>query len=218
MVERPRQRRIPYLARVGILSAKSDFITIIKGWVARPDHSDLIVDSFIRTAESNLQRNLRVKEMIQLSDAIVTQRRIRLPLDWRELDYVRLNDSEPLDYISRHDFFSGSQQLTDKYTIVGDYALFGGDVFKTDGLAVEISYYKNIPHLETDATWLYTTYYDIFLQACNVVAYLYGLEVEKANALSVYVEGLVTSANNEHLISRVSGSQLKMPRARMRIG
>lgn len=200
------------------MSAKTDFITTIKSWVARPDLTDLDIDSFIRTAESNLQRNLRVKEMIQLSDAVVTQRRIRLPLDWRELDYVRLNDSKPLVFISRPDFFGGEQPLNDKYTIVGDYAIFGGDVFQTDGMAVEISYYKNVPHLEEDATWLYTSYYDIFLQACNVVAYLYGLEVEKANALSTYVANLVTEANNEHLISKISGSQLKMPRSRMRLG
>lgn len=202
------------------MTAYSDFLDNIRTWVVHPEYDDNLVDSFVRSAESNLNRQMRVKEMIEIDDAIVTTRRVTLPSGWQELDTVRLNDSEPLTYVSRSDFYGRKQPLTDKYTIVGNYILFGSDnVNAIDGYPVELSYYKAVPHLSvSDTTWLHDNYYDIYLQACLVPAYLYGQETDRSLAVSTYVGSLITDANDKDMIAKVSGSQLKMPRSRMRIG
>lgn len=198
------------------MTAIADFMEQIRLWNARPDFSDALCDGFIRTAESHLSKVLRVKEMMQISDGLLTQKRVSLPVDWRELDYVRVNDGPPLKYIARTDFFSANFDTCRKYTIVGNYILFGADIAVDDNLDVEISYYRNIPHLGDDPNFMYEYYYDIYLQATLIPAFLYQIETERAAAQGTYVSTLVGMANDEHMVSKVSGSQLLNHRSRMR--
>lgn len=198
----------------------TDFLENIRTWVVHPEYDDNLVDGFVRSAETNLNRQMRVKEMIEIDDAVVTERRVKLPSKWQELDTVRINDSEPLQYISRPDFYGKKQPLTNRYTIVGNYILFGSDnVFAVTGYPVEISYYKGVTHLTGDDDhWLHDEYYDIFLQACLVSAFLYAMETERSLAVSQYTGTLISEANDKDMIGKISGSQIKMPRSRMRLG
>lgn len=201
---------------MGIVTAATDFATAIRLWAARPDYDDTLVDSFIRTAESNLSRVMRVKEMITISDAVLTANKAPLPTGWRDLEYVRLNDGKPLKYLTNDEFWAENVPLKNRYTIVGDTIIVGADT-SGDGLAVEIAAYMAAPHLTDDATWLYTYYYDIFLQACKVTALIFGEEDEKAMAAQTYVEALIAGANEEHARQKVSGSPLRVPLNRGRL-
>ena len=192
------------------MTVYSDFATAIRLWTARPDYDDITVDSFIRTAETNLSRMMRVKEMITISDAILTASRVPLPTGWRELEYVRVNNGKPLRYMNNNDFFEETSPVRDRYTLVGDTLIVGGDTSGIDGYPVEIAAYMAAPHLADVGTWLHDYYYDIFLQACKVTALIFGEEDEKAMATQAYVTALVEAANDEHKTSKISGSPLRM--------
>lgn len=162
---------------------------------------------------------MRVKEQIIIADAQVSQKRVTLPADWRELDYVRLNDGVPLIFQPRDDFFREKNDFYCRYTIVGNYILFGSpDTTELpDGMPVEISYYAAAPKFEDASTWLHRYYYDIFLKKCLAAAAEYSEEIDKAVAFSARADGLIATTNDEHLVSKVSGSVLRRPRSR-RIG
>lgn len=191
---------------------------MIKEWAARPDYSDAVVTSFIRSAETNLSRIMRVKEMIAVVDAPLSQKRVKLPSDWRELDTVRVNSGVPLDFLDRGTFYSGQHDTYSHYTITGDCIEVGSLRDAEDGLPVEITYYAALPTLTGDTNWVLTTYYDLFLQACLVSAYNYNIEPDKATLQSQVVTALVDGANEEHIKSKVSGSRLRRGRSNMRIG
>lgn len=206
------------------MTARDDLIANLINWSKRPDLDQVVFDGFMRSAESYISREMRVKEMIQIADAIFTTGRAKLPADWVELDYVRFNDGPPLELKARSDFFAKRPTMFNAYTIVGDYIYVGGNWEALDGLPIEISYYKRVPHLINDpedrdyTTWLYEYYYDIYLHASLLSVFLYGLENDRAVAQEAYVNGLITSANNNHTIQKNSGSQLKRNIAQMRIG
>jgi hypothetical protein len=199
------------------MTAYTDFVENIREWAARPDWSDALVLSFIRTAEAQIARRLRVKEMMEIADGLVDSNRVKLPVDWKELDYVRVNNGLPLHYQARDDFFSDKGDRSRKYTIVGNYIMFGATIDAINGFPVEISYYKDVPPFVDDPTWLSLHYYDIYLQKCLSVGYLYGVEVEKSVAISNVVDGFIDAANDEHINSRNSGSVLRR-RGTRRIG
>lgn len=201
------------------MTVLSDFIDQVRTWLVHPEYSDLLVDSFIRTAESNLSRSLRVKEMVELTQ-ITNQAggQSALPADWAEIEFINYPGHDDLEYISRPDFFGKKQPLGDKYTIVGNNLRLGNETLGTIAIPLELAYYKNVPHITVEGSWLHTSYYDLFLQACLVPGLMYGLEQDRATAVMGYVATLVSEANDQHMISKISGSQLKMPRAKMRLG
>jgi len=193
-----------------------DFRTVIRDYLAHPEYSNLLIDSFIRQAETNLSRQLRVKEMIVIADAPITDKRVALPKMWRELEYVRFNNSRPLEYIHRNELF-GRNCRKDEYTIVGDYILFGIDIEEPDGTAIEIAYFSSAPHLAAGSNWLYKHYYDIYLQSAVSAGFIYSVETDKAASLLSVVTGVITSANEEYLTSKISGSTLRRPNTRVRV-
>jgi len=46
----------------------SDFLDNIRNWLVHPEYDDNLVDGFVRSAESNLNRQIRVKEMIEIDE------------------------------------------------------------------------------------------------------------------------------------------------------
>lgn len=200
------------------MSDFSDFLNTVREWAIREDWSDNLVTSFIRTAESELSRNMRVKEMIIIADAQIEEARTKLPLDWRELDFVRLNGGKPIRYMPVADFNDKAEGWKSRYTIIGNTIEFGTDIPAPNGLAVEISYYAATPKFSETNTWLQDYYYDIFLQKCLAIGLLYSRKMEDYAALSALVDNLVAIANEEHKISNYSGSPLKRPRTGRTLG
>ena len=199
------------------MTAINDFRTVIREYIAHEEYSDVLVDSFIRQAESNLSRQMRVKEMIVIADAPVTESRVALPVGWRELEYVRREGGKPLTYVQRDSLFGG-QLPQNHYTVVGDYILFGNTIDGIDGTDIELAYFASAPHLAAGENWLYRFYYDIFLHSAVAAGLMYALEQERAAATLSMVQGLVGTANEEYLVSKISGSTLRRPNNRARLG
>jgi hypothetical protein len=194
------------------------FLETVREWSIREDWADSLVTSFVRTAESELSRNMRVKEMVTIADAQVEDSRTKLPLDWRELDFVKINGGKPILYMPVANFNAQVNGWKNHYTIIGNTLQLGADIPAPDGLAVEISYYAAAPKFETTNTWLQNYYYDIFLQKTLAVGLLYSQKMEDYAALSALVDNLIGIANEEHKISNFSGSPLKRPKTGRTLG
>lgn len=147
----------------------------VANWLNREDLADTI-PSFIRLAESWLNKSLRVRQMLKRAVAILDEQYITLPSDWLEARNVQLN----LTPVRRLEFVTLDQadQIRERtggaagppyfYTISGPQL----EVVPSPDADVEIelTYYARIPALSDDAptNWLLTEWPDIYLYASLV--------------------------------------------------
>jgi hypothetical protein len=193
------------------MSDFTDFLAVVKEWVGRTDYSDAVTTSFVRMAETTLTLSLRVREMIVTSDAIVTEGKVALPIDWAEAELIRFTGGKPLIYIPHNDFYGADEKRTNWYTLLGNDIEFGSPIDEIEGLEVTMSYYQHIPTFTDDATWLFSKYYNIYLQSCNAAAALYSQEFERATSLEGFVSTMVEAANGMFRRGNISGSVLRRP-------
>ena len=123
----------------------SDFKAQIAEWSNRGDWSDALVTSFVRMAESKLNKELRVALMIQQDDGLIASRCAPLPDDWLAMDLVRVQNSNgadgflPARYKARDHFFNQRDKHTwMTYTFVGKTMFFGGTPDPVDGTEYKI--------------------------------------------------------------------------------
>jgi hypothetical protein len=195
----------------------------IAEWANRSDWSDTLVTSYIRMAESKLNQELRIALMIQFDDGIITSRCAQLPNDWLAMDVVRVANGNgadgflPARYKARDEFFN----LTDKnsfmyYTIVGTTMFFGGTPDPIDGTEYKLAYYGEVPIFsDTQASWVYTKYPQLYLFAALMHADLHAVGEEQSAAnMKQLVEDMIQKLNTGHLGAKASGSRVAMPRHR----
>ena len=196
------------------MTAISDHCDTIRAWL-NYEYSDTLITSWTRMAEELLSVDLRCKHMIAIDTALVEQSRIRLPLDWQELDFVRFENGGPLKFRDRTTFYTNPDNDPNHshgyYTITGNYMVVGGSV--DDGVNIEISYYENIPPLDTDPNWLMTYYSRLYTSATIAVSKMYAIgEEQSAVVWDAATQDFINKINEQHLIGKTSGSQLNMPR------
>jgi hypothetical protein len=201
----------------------SDFKATIADWANRQDWSDTLVTSFVRMAESKFNQELRVAQMIEFAENIVTRRCAQLPDDWLAMDLVRVaNDNGadgflPARFKARDEFFNQRDSHTWMYyTIVGRQIFFGGTPNPVDGTPFTIAYYGEVPVL-TDAqtSWVYTKYPQLYLFAALMHAGLHAVgEEQQAGNFKQMAEDIIQKLNAAHLGSKASGSRVTMPRHR----
>ena len=71
------------------MSALTDFITVLKGWVNRSDISETVVTSWIRMGEERINNELLYKDMLSRERAVFADNCSPLPLDWKKVEYVK---------------------------------------------------------------------------------------------------------------------------------
>ena len=201
----------------------SDFKTQIAEWSNRQDWSDALVTSFVRMAESKLNQELRVALMIQLDDGLIASRCAPLPPDWLAMDLVRVANSNGADgfltarYKARDEFFNQRDTHTWMYyTLVGTQIYFGGTPDPVDGTVYRLAYYGEVPVFsDTQQSWVYTKYPNLYLSAAMMFAYLHavGEEQNAANAKQL-AEDMIQKLNAAHLGAKASGSRVTTPRRR----
>jgi hypothetical protein len=205
----------------GFLSEKC---TEIRGWLALGSdvYPDPVVTGWIRMAEEQLSTVLRVKHMIQMDTCTLIQDRVRLPLDWQEIRFARITPGgATLRYNTPDDFYNQEWPETPaspftsrkkRYTILGNY-LIVGEVTPTPGLAVELTYYQDIPPL-TDAqnNWVNIYHSTVYTLKILHVASLYAIEDERGAIWDKEVTRAVVLMNDTHKIDKASGSTLMQVR------
>lgn len=201
----------------------SDLKLQIAEWANRQDWSDALVTSFVRMAESKFNQELRVALMVQMDQGLITSRCAQLPADWLAMDLVRVQNDAGADgfltarYKSRDQFFNEKDSYTWMYyTIVGTTIFFGGTPNPTDGTVYKLAYYGEVPALsDTQTSWLYTKYPQLYLFAALMHADLHAVgEEQQAGNLKQLVEDMIQKLNAAHLGAKASGSRVTMPRKR----
>jgi hypothetical protein len=201
----------------------SDFVAQLKDWTNRQDWSDTLVTGFIRDAEQKLNDELRIDRMIQFDEALITSRCAPLPDDWLQMELVRIANENyadgfaPIRYKSRDEFFT----LTDKnalnyYTIQGRQIWIGGTPDDTEGQVIKITYYGQVPVFADDEdSWVYTHFPTLYRYCALIHSDLYAVgEEQKAQGLKQLAEDMIKKLNDNHLLSKASGSRLTRTRTR----
>lgn len=205
------------------MSDFSDLKAQIAEWANRQDWSDALVTSFVRMAESKFNQELRVANMIQFDDGLITARCAQLPDDWLAMDLVRVANSNgadgflPARYKSRDEFFNQVDTKTWMYyTLVGTQMFFGGTPDPVNGTEYKIVYYGEVPVLsDTQTSWIYTKHPQLYLSAAMMHAYLHAVgEEQQAAQAKALTEDMIQKLNAAHLGSKASGSRVTMPRKR----
>ena len=201
----------------------SDLKLQIAEWANRQDWSDALVTSFVRMAESKFNQELRVALMVQMDQGLITSRCAQLPADWLAMDLVRVQNDAGADgfltarYKSRDEFFNQNDSYTWMYyTIVGTTMFFGGTPNPIDGTVYKLAYYGEVPVLsDTQTSWLYTKYPQLYLFAALMHADLHAVgEEQQAGNLKQLAEDMIQKLNAAHLGAKASGSRVTMPRKR----
>jgi hypothetical protein len=201
----------------------SDFKLQIKEWANRTDWSDALAVSFIRMAEAKFNKELRIGQMIQFDDGIITSRCAQLPDDWLAMDLVRVANSAgadgflPARYKSRDEFFNeldGSTWMY--YTFVGQTMFFGGTPEPVDGTEYKLAYYGEVPKFADDTpSWVYTKHPEMYLFAALMHADLHAVgEEQQAGGMKQLVEDMIQKLNVAHLGAKASGSRVTRQRFR----
>lgn len=201
----------------------SDFTAQIAEWCNRQDWSPNLVGSFVSMANQKLNQELRVSRMIRSAINTVTQRCAPVPDDWLEFDLVEIAADNvpggwrPIRYKSRDEFFKLPDKWAfDHYTIEGRTIFFGGTPDDVEGVQFQIFYFGEVPVFsDTCDSWVYTKYPALYLSAALMHAYMHavGEEAQAAGAKTL-TEDMIQKLNNEHNVSKASGSRLTRTRVR----
>jgi len=191
------------------MTALTDFCQVIRNW-ANFDHDDAVITSWVRIAEQNLSLNLRIADMLQIDTGTLYQRRVTLPSDWRELDFVRFADGGPIRYMSRDEFYRDNDphRTNNFYTVTGNYIVLGGAVNDVDGRQLEVSYYGDLPALGNDPNWVVKRHSGLLIAATMAAGCLYDIEDSRLSTWVSFVDNQIKQLNDEHRISRHSGSNI----------
>lgn len=199
----------------------SDKCKEIRNWLALGEdvYPDEVVTGWIRMAEEFLSTALRVKHMIQIDTSVIKDLRVPLPLDWQEVRFVRtIPGGNTYRYNTIDDFTNPEfpnpptapyDTQNRRYTIVGNYVLFG-NIDSVNGTEIEMAYYENIPPLTNDANnWINQYSPTVYTLKILHVASMYAIEDERSTIWGNEVTGLVTGMNARHQVDRASGSTLQ---------
>jgi hypothetical protein len=178
-------------------------------------------------AEEFLSTQLRVKHMIQFDTATLVEDRVPLPRDWQEVRMARILPGggacryQTPDAFYNPEFPDDPQAPFDtrrkRYTILGNYAIFG-DVTASPGLRVELAYYQNIPPLTNEANnWANYYHPTVYTLKILHIASLYAIEDERGGNWDKEVTRSVNDMNAAHKVDQASGSVL-MPTRRKTFG
>jgi hypothetical protein len=201
----------------------ADFKSQIMEWINRQDFSDVLVTSFVRMAESKLNQELRVAQMIRSVDGLIASRCAPLPPDWLAMDLVRIANDNGADgfltarYKARDEFFNQRDTKTALfYTLVGTQIYFGGTPDPVDGTEFKLVYYGEVPVFsDTQQSWVYTKQPNLYLSAALMHAYLHAVgEEQSAAGAKTLAEDMIQKLNAAHLGAKASGSRVTTPRRR----
>ena len=171
-------------------------------------------------AESKLNQELRVAQMIQIDDGLITSRCAPLPADWLAMDLVRVANENGADgfctarYKARDEFFNQRDRQRGCTTRSSARQMyFGGTPDPVDG-TVQARLLRRGPGLRRhQQSWIYTKYPHLYLFAAFMHAGLHAVGEEQVAAnFKQLAEDMIQKLNAAHLGSKASGSRVTRPR------
>ena len=184
----------------------------IAGWLLRDDLTSAI-PSFIRLAEAEIRRDVRIRAMIRTYTMTVTAQSQSLPTDFVEMVRVSLDSSTasqlsymPPSALYQHDAYTDSGDPV-FWTIEGDYLVTAPNATGNDLL---LAYYRKFDALTDDAdtNWLLTNAYDIYLYGSLVHSAPYIKEDARAQLWTMGYQAAINALNKSDRRSMFAGGPL----------
>lgn len=194
----------------------SQLINAIKSTDNREDLDDALVTSWIRVAEQEMSKHMRVADQILVVVETVNANRFTRPADWVETDYIHTDGGKSLRYKPRDIFYQTDEATSGFYTTSGNYIILGGDV--SAGVDVEMYYFAAVPALGETALWTTTKYLRVFLDLCLAEAAEWTVDDQRAGAFRSRAMQAIQKANEDYKAAHVSGSFLTRGPTRKRRG
>lgn len=168
------------------ISTYSELQAAVGNWLNRTDLTDRIPE-FIALAEAQMNRRLRVRQMVTRAEAALAVEFTDAPSDMLEPIQLALEISESDIRVPR--YLAPERLLAEKAGVVSSgqpefYTVIGGTLqllpAPDTAYAGELAYYAKIPALASNSTnWMLATYPDAYLYGALVQAAPYLVDDER---------------------------------------
>lgn len=179
------------------LSNYSELQAAVAKWLNRKDLTDQVPD-FIRLAETELNRELHCRQMIETLTVILTGEDFHLPCDFAGVQSFRLNGfPTPLDYATPADLdASFGVGRPYRYTITDRIVL---DPAPDATYEARIRYRKRIPALSTTrrCNWLLEHHPDAYLAGAVMNGFLYLEDDARASTWAGKFNAAIQAINDD---------------------
>jgi len=153
------------------IQSYSDLLSAAASWLNRGDIDDQ-VPAFVTLAESQFNREMRVRDMMVRADATSDAENVQLPDDWLEHYSLQLAPGGGglfLEYMSERESNQLKSSLQGTSGPVQGYTVIGNAIelipAPGDNVDLKMVYYARIPSLSTvvQGNWLLTKSPDLYL-------------------------------------------------------
>lgn len=172
----------------------------VADWLHRTDLNG-VLPTFIKLAESRINRDLRTEEMVKSVASNMTDSTITLPDDFRQVKTVLIN-GKPVVYVSSLE--------SKKYDVAGDahfYTIVGNQINvrpKSGSADYELVYYASIEPLggNKPTNWLLTKYPDVYLYAVLLESAPYIKDNEAAEVWAIAYSNAIRTVAEQDLVAK----------------
>lgn len=196
------------------MTALTDHCENIRGWLnyGSDVYTDALITQFTRGFEQIVSETMRCKHMLQIDTGTISAGRVFLPSDWQELTFVRLVNGPPLHFKTLDDFYAvdtdGNYNNAGNYTISGNYMIVDETTLVSPVMNVELHYYQDVPPLDVSPNWLMEQYPFLYTVGTLGVSGLHSFEEDRVAVWKAAAEEMIATINDNHKVSKVSGSML----------
>ncbi|SPY08169.1 phage adaptor protein [Oligella urethralis] len=172
----------------------------VADWLHRSDLNG-VLPTFIKLAESRINRDLRTEEMVKSVTGSVTDSTITLPDDFRQAKSVLVN-GKPVVYASSLE--------SKRYDVAGDayfYTIVGNQINirpKSTSADYELIYYASIEPLSDNkpTNWLLAKYPDVYLYAVLLESAPYIKDNEAAEVWAIAYGNAIRTVAEQDLVAK----------------
>ena len=201
------------------ISTYSDLQAAVGNWLNRTDLTDRIPD-FIALSEAQMNRRLRVRQMVTRAEAILAGEFVDAPSDMLEPIQLALEISESDVRVLQ--YLAPERLLAEKAGIIASgepefYTIIGGTLqllpAPDTAYTNELTYYAKIPALASNPTnWLLDTYPDAYLYGALVHAAPYLVDDERVMTWGSMFQAAL---NDIQMSNRVPSGKARMDLANL---
>lgn len=191
------------------LATYADLKTSVASWLNRTDLTSVIPD-FVRLAESEIARDLRIRAMQETTSATMVSGAITLPSDFLEARRLVVDDQE-LSYVTPEEY----QRLSrNGYSTVLYFTQIGQTLHVLNGESdtYSLTYWAKFDALSADAdtNWLLTNHPDLYLWKSCEKGSVYLRDAEGATGYRAMYEDAKAKLETADRIAEFSGSVLEI--------
>ena len=194
------------------MTTRSALVTDISDWTIDTSLTTSVIDTFIRMAESDIRRKVRVIQMMTVDDTFtMTSRTQALPTRWISFISVSADASgnRAMDYLPparlrESRIWDESAGTPKAYTVEGGNIVVAPAAPST-GQDLQLVYWAAFETLTdpADTNWLLTNHYDVYLFACLTHAFAYAQDDEQAAKYKGLFQGACDQLNIAEQWARV---------------